>query len=88
MGLKELLYENPYENPGRADLPQYMTEVAKHRVRSQITVCGQQAIQALFSMTPYYWRTSQKDRAKLESVDSLTTEIDFDLFLYRKDSMA
>ena len=88
MGLKELLYENPYQNPGRADLPVNMKEVAKYRIQSVITVQGREQIQALFSMTPYYWRTSQKDRAKLESVDSLTTEIDFDLFLYRKDPMA
>ena len=86
MGLKELLYENPYHNPGRADLPQNMTAVEKHRIYTTVTIDGQELIQALFSMTPYYWRTSPKDREKLTQVDSLTTEIDFDLFLYRKDS--
>jgi 23S rRNA (guanine745-N1)-methyltransferase len=85
MGLKEVLYENPYENPGRADLPQSMTEVARHRIHTTVTINGQDAIQALFSTTPYYWRTSPKDREKLAQVESLTTEIDFDLFLYRKD---
>ena len=86
MGLKELLYENPYHNPGRSDLPQNMTLVEKHRIYTTVTIDGQESIQALFSMTPYYWRTSPKDREKLTQVDSLTTEIDFDLFLYRKDS--
>lgn len=86
MGLKELLYENPYHNPGRSDLPQNMTAVEKHRIYTTVTIDGQELIQALFSMTPYYWRTSPKDREKLTQVDSLTTEIDFDLFLYRKDS--
>ena len=85
MGLKRLLYENPYQNPGRADLPTAMTEVAKYRIRDTVTVQGQEQIQALFSMTPYYWRTSQKDKAKLETISELTTEIDFDLFIYRKD---
>jgi len=88
MGLKKLLYENAYQNPGRADLPINMTKVAQHRIRNTITVNGQDQIQALFSMTPYYWRTSPKDRAKLMGEESLTTEIDFDLFLFRKDGQA
>ena len=85
MGLKELIYENPYTNPGRADLPRSMTAIEQKRIHTTITVEGNERILALFSMTPYYWRTSREDRAKLEGVDSLTTEIDFDLFLYRKD---
>ncbi len=85
MGLKKQLYENPYQNLGRADLPQKMTAVARHRIQAKITVKGREMIQALFSMTPYYWRTSQKDKAKLETIEELTTEIDFDLFVYRKD---
>lgn len=85
MGLKELIYDNPYTNPGRADLPRSMTAIEQKRIRTTITVEGNERILALFSMTPYYWRTSREDRAKLEGVDTLTTEIDFDLFLYRKD---
>ena len=42
-------------------------------------------IQALFSMTPYYWRTSESDRSKLMNVDSLVTELDFDIYIYRKE---
>ena len=41
-------------------------------------------IEALFSMTPYYWRTSKEDREKLEKLDILTTSVDFDIFLFRK----
>ena len=85
MGLKKLIYDNPYTNPGRADLPRSMTAIEQKRIHTTITVEGNEHIQALFSMTPYYWRTSREDRAKLEGVDALTTEIDFDLFLYRKD---
>jgi hypothetical protein len=35
-------------------------------------------------MTPYYWRTSEADREKLDPLDELTTEVDFDIYLYRK----
>ncbi len=84
MGLKRVLYNDPYTNPGRADLPQTMQLVERKRLRYEITVAGREAIDALFSMTPYYWRTSPGDRAKLERTDALTTELDFDIFLYRK----
>ena len=84
MGLKEVLYENPYLNPGRADLPTKMKEVYRQRLAYTVTVVGREAIDALFSMTPYYWRTSEADRAKLNAIESLTTELDFDIFTYKK----
>lgn len=84
MGLKEVLYENPYLNPGRADLPTKMQKIGRERLTYTVTVEGREAIDALFSMTPYYWRTSEADRAKLNAIESLTTELDFDIFIYQK----
>ena len=84
MGLKEVLYENPYLNPGRADLPVQMKEIDRKRLTYTITVDGEEAIEALFSMTPYYWRTSESDHAKLKNIQTLTTEVDFDIFVYQK----
>lgn len=84
MGLKEVLYENPYLNPGRADLPANLPEVDRRRLTYTVTVEGEEAIEALFSMTPYYWRTSEADRAKLKGLQTLTTELDFDIFIYQK----
>lgn len=85
-GLKEQLYENPYRNSGRADLPKDMICVEKTKLSYPVTVRRQEHIQALFSMTPYYWRTSPADRAKLAGLEQLTTELDFDLFLFKKGS--
>ncbi len=84
MGLKRALYENPYLNPGRADLPTQMKEIDRQRLAYTVTIVGREAIEALFSMTPYYWRTSEADRAKLNAIESLTTELDFDIFTYQK----
>ncbi len=86
MGLKELLYEHPYLNPGREDLPQHMRLLRRERLQGSITVEGREMIASLFSMTPYYWRTSEADRAKLEACRVLTTEYDFDIFLYEKET--
>lgn len=84
MGLKEVLYENPYLNPGRADLPANLPEVDRRRLTYTVSVEGEEAIEALFSMTPYYWRTSEADHAKLKGLQTLTTELDFDIFIYQK----
>jgi 23S rRNA (guanine745-N1)-methyltransferase len=54
-------------------------------VRDEITVKGSEQISHLFSMTPYYWRTSPSDRQKLEALEELTTEIEFDLRVYIKE---
>ena len=84
MGLKKVLYENPYLNPGRADLPTQMKEIDRRRLSYTVTVVGRKSIEALFSMTPYYWRTSEADRIKLTNIDTLQTELDFDIFVYQK----
>lgn len=84
MGLKQVLYDDPYLNPGRADLPKSMEQISSERLTYTVTVEGQEQIEALFSMTPYYWRTSEADHAKLKGLERLTTEVDFDILLFRK----
>ncbi|MBE6697923.1 MAG: methyltransferase domain-containing protein [Ruminococcaceae bacterium] len=84
MGLKQALYSDVYENTERADLPDTFKHVQTKKVSFEITVQGQEEIQALFSMTPYYWRTSLADKEKLSALDSLTTEVDMLLYVYRK----
>ena len=81
-GLKRILYDDPYKNEGRADLPERMQLVEERKLSYEITVEGTERINALFSMTPYYWRTSEHDREKLTNLTSLTTEIDFDILTF------
>ena len=83
-GLKQVFYDDPYLNPGRADLPKSMEKIGQERLTYTVTVEGQELIQSLFSMTPYYWRTSEEDRAKLDGLQSLETKVDFDILLFRK----
>ena len=83
-GLKSVLYDDPYINTGRADLPKSMHKADQKKLTYEITVEGRAAIDALFSMTPYYWRTSEHDRAKLEAFDTLKTTVDFDIYIYQK----
>ena len=84
MGLKRAIYDNVYENDGRADLPDGMELVEEKRLKYDISLTSGELIEALFSMTPYYWRTSQNDKAKLAVLDRLDTEIDIIFSVYRK----
>ena len=86
-GLKELIYDDPYLNDPRRDLPAEgdgFTLVATRNATFSITVEDPTHIAALFSMTPYYWRTSRDGRDRLESATRLETEVSFDFHIYRK----
>ena len=52
---------------------------------NNIDVVGNKNLQALFAMTPYYWRTSKDDAKKLDELDALTTDIDIIFSVYRKN---
>ena len=86
-GLKKCLYDDPYLNDERRDLPDGangLTLVDRRNARFDITVSGQDDLQALFSMTPYYWRTSREGLDRLASVTTLDTPVSFDIYVYRK----
>ncbi len=85
LGLKRVLYDTPVRNEIRADLPEGMTLLTTGHVFGEIEIEGREEIEALFAMTPYYYRTSETDRAKLSALDCLRTEIDVTLSVYRRD---
>ena len=89
LGLKKALYDNPYLNEGRRDLPEEgkeFTLLEKRTVRFEITVREPAHVEALFAMTPYYWRTSPGDHQKLSACTELTTPVTFDFHIYQKIS--
>jgi 23S rRNA (guanine745-N1)-methyltransferase len=84
LGLKRAVCDEVYVNEARADLPQQMTLIDQTTVEGEITVNGSEMIAALFSMTPYYWRTPRAAAQRLTALQTLTTEIAFDFKVYRK----
>ncbi len=88
MGLKRLLYDDVYTNDERQDLPGAdvpLTLTHRETVSFSITVEGREELDALFSMTPYYWRTSREGRERLAQADRVETPVAFDLFVYTKE---
>ncbi|MBE6557935.1 MAG: methyltransferase domain-containing protein [Ruminococcaceae bacterium] len=87
MGLKKVIYDDPYLNEGRRDLPEegvFFHLLDKLTVSFDITITDPDHMEALFSMTPYYWRTSRGDHEKLRSCPELSTPVTFDFFVYQK----
>ena len=87
MGLKQAVYATAYENEERADMPKNMTLVEERSLVYDVIVNGNNDILNLFSMTPYYWRTSLNDRDKLSALETLTTRIDINFFVYKKEQL-
>lgn len=83
-GLKETLYDRPYENGEHTEEYAGFTFLRREAVRDKITVMGKENIRALFAMTPYLWRTESAAMERLESLETLETEIGFDFLVYRK----
>ena len=83
-GLKAAIYDEVYINEARADMPKEMVLEQSHSVKYEIEINDAQTIQNLFSMTPYSYRTSEKDLQKLMALTSLKTIVDVDIFVYRK----
>ena len=83
-GLKQAVYDSPYENDEALPPAKSLRLLGTERVTGRITLASQADIQAVFRMTPYYYRTSPADRAKLEPLETLDTEISFVLAEYEK----
>ena len=83
-GMKEVLYKEPYENEEHDTAYDGFEYLGRACVQKFITVNGQENIEALFSMTPYYWKTDVEGGERLRALDVLETEIKFDFLVYRK----
>lgn len=82
--LKQAVYEKPYKNEV-SDMKIDGFELIKSDiVHTEINLCTNEDILSLFSMTPYYYKTSRADKSKLEQLDSLKTQIHFCAATYRK----
>lgn len=83
-GLKKVLYDTPYENETIDTAYDGFTFLERIPVRGELFTEDPQQIQALFMMTPYYWKTPVSGCERLKQCTALSTEIGFDLLIYRR----
>ena len=86
-GLKSMIYDEPRLNEVKPyDIPG-MEFLGKREVRSTLRLTSQELLNALFTMTPYYYKTSPRDSARLYgwfgTHDAFETELDFQVLAYR-----
>ena len=83
-GLKQAVYDKPYENPPVDTALDGFELVDTIEVRERIKLLSTEDIQNLFKMTPYYYKTGEKDQQKLTKLDSLETELEVMVMSYKK----
>lgn len=83
-GLKEILYEAPYENPHRETAYEGFRFVRREQVRDVISLPDGEAAMDLFAMTPYYWKTGVEGVKRLQEAGAFQTEIAFDFLVYER----
>ena len=85
LGLKKALYEDVYLNTPEKFVPgEKFVEITRQNLKYTVKISDNQGICDLFAMTPYYWKTSKDDTAKLKELNELETELDFDIFVFER----
>lgn len=83
-GLKEILYDAPYENEYRETEYPGFVFVRRETVEDTLVLDDREQIQNLFAMTPYYWKTPESGSLRLAETEHLKTEIRFDFLIYQR----
>ena len=81
--MKAVLYEKPYRNPVQEVAYPGFEAIGEREVSGSITVPSGQ-LEALFAMTPYYWKTPRDGAARLAALPELTTDISFRFLVFEK----
>lgn len=86
LGIKQVLYKNVILNVMKEKTINGFELVDEIHIKDDITLKTPQEIYDLFTMTPYYYKTSKESIEKLLSLNSLETRISFVLLVYKKVS--
>ncbi len=82
--LKQILYDRPYPNEEKETPYDGFAYREIVPADGTITLPCREDLQALFQMTPYYWKTPQAGVERLAALDRLTTRISFRIHIFQK----
>ncbi len=82
--MKEILYDTPYKNDEKAPDTTLLHLKERIRLSRKVHLRSKEEIAALFAMTPYFYHTSDRDKAKLAKYDRLDVTVEFVLLVYRR----
>lgn len=81
--LKQAVYAHPYKNEVKPYVQEGFRFLGGERIEQKIRLESGEDIRNLFRMTPYSYKTSVEDTARLESLERLETTASFELLAYR-----
>ena len=81
--MKAVLYDRPYKDPVQTVAYTGFRPLAEREVSDRVTVPAAH-LEALFAMTPYYWRTPRGGAARLAALPELTTDISFRFLVFER----
>lgn len=83
--LKQVLYDRPYQNrEQRTDYPGFRW-LGLRELCGTAALPDRQAVDDLFHMTPYYWKTPAAGARRLAELEGLTVQTDFHIHIYRRE---
>ncbi len=82
--LKNEIYDKPYANIPLDPEREGFVLKSEYRLKYSIDLDNNEDITSLFKMTPYYYKTSQKDQQKIYDIRNITTRIEFYIAEYEK----
>lgn len=81
--MKEALYDAPYPNEEKETPYEGFAYEAIVPVDFTMELTSQADIQALFQMTPYFWKTPKEGARRLAALDTLTCQASFRIHVFR-----
>lgn len=81
--MKQAIYDTPYKNEVKPYDLEGFALMRRKRISYSISLGQPEDIQSLFSMTPYYYKTGKTEQQRLEALDRLDTQVDFELLVYK-----
>ena len=84
-GLKQAVYDKPYQNEEKEFSQEGFTLISREKVEDTITIRRPEDLLALFHMTPYCWKTGKEGVARVEVMQELCTKVDFELHILKRD---
>ncbi|MBQ4325205.1 MAG: methyltransferase domain-containing protein [Clostridia bacterium] len=82
--LKQVLYDTPYENEVQDFALAGFRLLHEDLISTRLSLDGSEQIGALFSMTPYYFRTPREGKERLARLSHLDVTAEFHLLTYRR----
>lgn len=82
--MKNIIYDNPYKNDEKAPESDFLKLISKTKITDTVNINGED-LKTLFSMTPYFYRTNDLFKSRLDNVDFLDLTVEFIILEYKKD---